>query len=113
MNGQSYTACPLCGIAIPEGHGHVCSVRAQCVRVHGQSWLACPHCGAYFPLGGTHDCASSLTAKAPIQLMMPRDFWEDYRARLRRAVNASCTCGGGDLETGCPACQVWHRMEGR
>ena len=29
---------------------------------------------------------------------------------LRRAVNASCTCGGAGPGDGCPACEVWHKM---
>lgn len=30
---------------------------------------------------------------------------------LRLAVHANCTCGGGDPETGCPACQAWHAIQ--
>lgn len=30
------------------------------------------------------------------------------------AVNATCSCGGKGPEDGCcPACEVWHRMNGR
>lgn len=36
----------------------------------------------------------------------------DLRARLREAVNASCTCGGAGPGEGCPACEVWHQMTG-
>ena len=32
------------------------------------------------------------------------------KEQLRRAVNACCTCGGGDPNGGCPACQVWHLL---
>ena len=40
--------------------------------------------------------------------------WTAYRLmeRLRRSVNAACTCGGmGPADEGvCPACMVWHGM---
>jgi hypothetical protein len=31
-------------------------------------------------------------------------------ADVREAVNASCTCGGGEPGACCPACEVWHRL---
>jgi hypothetical protein len=35
-----------------------------------------------------------------------------YREDLRRAVNAACTCGGGEPGNCCPACEVWHAVGG-
>ena len=32
--------------------------------------------------------------------------------RFREATNECCTCGGGSPDDGCPACKVWHLMEG-
>jgi hypothetical protein len=31
---------------------------------------------------------------------------------FRRAVNAACTCGGGEPGRCCPACAVWHALDG-
>ena len=36
-----------------------------------------------------------------------------YINSVRHAVNASCTCGGkGPDDECCPACEVWHRLQG-
>ena len=39
--------------------------------------------------------------------------WRDYSRthdEIRRAVNASCKCGGAGPGEGCPACEVYHRL---
>lgn len=30
--------------------------------------------------------------------------------QIRRAVDAECTCGGGEPADCCPACKVWHGL---
>ena len=37
--------------------------------------------------------------------------WDDAQRttnEIRRAVDAACTCGGGEPGHCCPACRVWH-----
>ena len=37
--------------------------------------------------------------------------WDDVQRTtnaIRRAVDAACTCGGGEHGNCCPACHVWH-----
>jgi hypothetical protein len=36
---------------------------------------------------------------------------EAFVERLRRAVNASCSCGGGEPGKCCAACDVWHAFK--
>jgi len=39
--------------------------------------------------------------------------WDDAQrmtVQIREAVDAACTCGGGDPGHCCPACDVWHRL---
>lgn len=38
-------------------------------------------------------------------------YWDERQVNL--AVEASCSCGGKGPEDGCcPACEVWHRLNG-
>ena len=34
-----------------------------------------------------------------------------WMTALRMAVDAECTCGGGEPAHCCPACGVWHRLK--
>jgi len=44
-----------------------------------------------------------------------RHLAEKYNglAGVAQAITASCTCGGTEPGSCCPACEVWHRLQGR
>ena len=47
---------------------------------------------------------------ADLELQIDR-IREEFRERVRQAVDAECSCGGSAKGTlGCPACGVYHRL---
>lgn len=92
--------------------------RASCVYLHdgtkitverdattkGPAWLKVSQQAMIY--------AQSQTPKQTTAMPLTKPTWTNEQVRM--AVHESCSCGGRGPDDGCcPACEVWHRLQGR